>query len=458
MPKKREDTIRCAKFEVYRILDDENKEAYPLWFELQDQCRKITNTIWSYWFNYHIQNGSEEKIKNWLNKKKEWETYKTKLNVWNNKKKRDRGKKPEKPRGDSKIPFPVLSVPKDLSKQIYHVISEGFPNVCARTRTLIQNQWNSSMKKNAINVPLKIWIAILLGFERIPNSIRDLPIPFDVENGPKKNKQSMILISPNEGNENYVMQLRLYRIPPKSKVNGENKTHRFEIRSNGNKVRTEIQKLQRMLSGEYKLKGSKLLWNTSKKKWFVHLSYTLPPKEKVVLDDRKIATLIPHSQHPITLKTPDGRTHWLVGRGYPVAAIREKIFMTRRNRNNAYRNASVSSKGHGRKRMGNWRWKFEKSWQEFVKRMNNYITTRAVRRCVEDGIGLLVYFQPEGEFSDSRFLSTSGKHEDWNDQTTWGYYQIKKMLEDKCEEAGINFSVIKTATSIWPPKELRKVG
>jgi len=76
MPK-RENTIRCAKFEVYHIINDENKEAYPLWFELQEHCRKITNTIWSFWFDYHIQNESAEKIISWLNRYKEWETYDT---------------------------------------------------------------------------------------------------------------------------------------------------------------------------------------------------------------------------------------------------------------------------------------------------------------------------------------------------------------------------------------------
>lgn len=458
MGKKREDTIRCAKFEVYKVLDDEDRKAYPLWFELQEHCRKITNVIWTYWYNYHINNRSVERLEYWLKKNKEWETYKTKIDVWNKRKKRDRGEKPQKPRGGKKPTFPIQSVPKELANEIYHYISKRFPFVAARTRTLIQNQWNSSMGKNAVNLPLKVWIAVLLGFERIPNSIRNLPIPFDADNAPKKNKESLILISPNKENGNYIMNLRLYRIPPKSKGNGENILHKFEIRTKGKKVKTEIQKLQKMLSGEYQLKGSKLYWNTSKKKWFVHLSYTLPAREKVLLDDRKIAVLIPHAQHPITLKTPDGRKHWLIGKGYPVSAIRKNIFMTRRNRNQAYQHASTSSKGHGRKRMGNWRWRFEKSWQEFVKRMNNIITTRAVRKCVEQGTGSLVYFQPEGEFAETRFLSTSGKHDDWNDQTTWEYYQIKKMLEDKCEEAGINFSVVKSPISMWPAKELQKVG
>jgi len=454
---KRENTIRCAKFEVYRVLDDENKEAYPIWFELQDYCRKITNSIWSYWFNYHIQNGSVEKIEDWLDKCTEWKTYATKLDVWKKKKKKDRGAKPQKPRGDKKLPCPIQSVSKELSNEIYHCIAKKFPHVHVRTQGLIANQWNSSMSKNSINSSRKVWLSILLGLERIPNAIRNLPIPFDAGNAPKPNGESMILLSPEKEDGNYIMQLRLNRIPT-SKSNADSTLHRLEIRTKGKKVKTEIKKLQQMLSGEYKLKGSKLFWNTSKKKWFVHLSYTLPPRERVILDDRNIATLIPHSQHPVTLTLPNGRKEWLVGRGFPVSAIRRKIFLTRRDRNHAYTNASTSSKGHGRKRMGNWRWKFEKSWQQFVKRMNNIITTRAVKSCVENGIGTLVYFQPEGEFSQSRFLSTSGKTKDWNDQTSWEYYQIKKMLEDKCDVAGISFSIQKTPISIFPVKELRKVS
>ena len=407
--------VRTAKFEVHKINGEpvwskklkKPNSAVVRWDKLSDQCKQIINCIWETWLVWHVQNGCADNLRDWLNK---------------------RASDGKKAAGKC----PVQPVPKELQNHIYHVVSKRFTDVNKRVVVLILNITIGDLKTHkASKGSLPGHSAILLNHQSIPSSTRPQPIPFDCQNTK--------MIPPEEKGDNFKVELRVWRMHDETKSTSPSIIDSVELYCRPHRrILGELAKLKRIMLGEYKFCGSELVYEQKKRKWFVHLCYRMPTMVQLDLDPNKVATLIPHSERPWHFILPGvKRREWPGGNGYYVAGIRRRIYLQRRSRSKGYRDANKNREGHGFNRAGAWRWKIQSTWNSFVKRVNHNATSEVVQRCVDSGIGTLVYFQPEGDFSESRFLSSAGKDERWNDATTWQWFQVKTMLEYKCKAVGI---------------------
>lgn len=428
--KEQKKTVRVASFEVKSVAGDW-KDANRRWFSLMEQCRLLTNFIYQTWLVWHVQNGSADKLKAWLNERAEYKAETESLKGMSREEKKERRKELVKPG-----PCPVLSVPPELAKTIRDGCTSNFPHVHARVSNLVQQATLKSLNgKSQVSI-LPKHSAILLCHESVPTARRDVPIRFD--------RQNAKIESPETAKDNFHICLNVWRLPRDGKM-ATSVQDRIELHCQSRRVRSQVVILKRIVSGEYEFKGSNLLYLQKKRKWIVELCYTQPKEKHPELDEEKTAVLVPAANHPWSLYLPGKeRTDWLIGRGEMVAEQRRRIFLQRRSRSNYHKNANSNRKGHGRSRAQNWRWKLQQAWLNFVKKTNHVATSRVVQHCLKNGIGKLIYYQAAGSFAESRFLATAGKDLKWNDATTWEFYQVGTMLKYKCERAGIQCEVRKT--------------
>lgn len=402
------EAVRTAKFEVAKVAG-EWKDVTKRWFVLSDQAKEVVNCIWQTWLVWHVQNGSADLLRTWLD-----------------------ARQTDGVKAAGKCP--VQPMPSELSKLIWATLAKQFPNINARSLTLLMNTTVRDLKTHkAAKGSLPGHTAILLCHQSIPSSTRSQPILFDSQ---PKSPQCR-LIGPDEPDGNWQLEIRLWRLPSDTKKS-PSITDTIELRCKGRRVQSQVAILRRISDGSYKFCGSELCYDSGKRKWFAHLCYRMPTKPRTDLDYSRVATLIPHRDRPWNLILPGTRRRvWPGGRGDYVAGVRQRVFLQRRSRAREYRAANTNRKGHGRRRALAWRWKLQATWNDFVKRVNHQVTTEVVRRLVAENVGTLAYFQPEGEFGESRFLSTAGKDECWNDATTWQWFQAKTMLSYKCQAVGI---------------------
>jgi transposase len=163
-----------------------------------------------------------------------------------------------------------------------------------------------------------------------------------------------------------------------------------------------------------------------------------PPK----LNLDKEAILRPGRKGPFLL-WHNGRWGYIGGMGRHVTAARQRLLTSRWSRQENYRHAGSSTKGHGRDRAIMAVDKLSQGWKNFVKTVNHGVTSAVVKRCVQMGVGTLVYLQPVADKRDARFLSYAGKIQGRRDATGWDWFQVSSMLSYKCAEAGINLVVRK---------------
>ena len=406
--------VRVAKFEVSKVLSGDHKEAFRRWWDLADQCQEIVNFIWEQWLVWHVQNKSAGKIRQYLDA----------LAVWREKGKKDTGTKPK---------LDLQAVSNDLNKAIYAALAKEFPEVNARVRTLLQNITQKKIKeRKATKGNLSGWMVILLHRESLPSSTKAQPIPFDVANAS--------LLSPLEDDGNYRLRMRLDRIERKGKP-ATATLEEVELWSKGRKMQGQRSILNRVLSGEFKFCGSMLRWDAQNRKWLALVCYQMPGGVAEI-DSDKTAILRPALKHPWTIRLPSGK-RWRQGSGRYIGTVRQQLLTQRWSRQDGYRYAGSSNKGHGRDRALRPIWQLSQRWKDFVKTCNHRLTSEAVKDCVREGVGTLIYFQPVGKKRDKRFLSTAGKVPGREDSTGWDWHQVGTMLDYKCQEAGVKLIVQK---------------
>lgn len=462
--------IKVSSFEVIAVKDAEFKEAADRWHELRHQVRLIRNSLTSYWFNHHLQNDSPTILTEWMRRDREWAKFKNESQRWEALPKAKRGKKPNKPRGKTRPKSPVEALPKELGKQMYSEMTRRFPNMGTRFVSYVIQIWRSNLiGKNATNSAYRAWICVLTGLQSRESADRDAPIPFD--------RQLCELLPPDDGEKFYSAVLKLSRIPSENTKQGKIINDRLIIRCGGKKIQSQLKILSRIIQGtpfwdsykaddlqwrkakkaaeeakkdftverpeppkEYAFKGSQLVYKENKRKWFLAITYEMPPHDKPKSDPDKTAFLHASKVRPLTLRLPGTSfKHWPGGYGDYIGGKRRRTFLQRRNRSSNYRFANTNGKGHGHDRAHKWRHLFQLNWNDFVKTVNGQMVSSIMRKLVDNGIGQLVYFEPDERIRGGKYLSRTGKDKRWNDATTWDWYGLKKQLRDKCDELGIAF-------------------
>lgn len=404
--------VKVAKFEVYKILGD-HKAVRKKWHGIAEMVQQITNCIWETWLCWHVANHSAAAQRDFLDRHAEW-------------KKEKIGEKPK---------CEVTAIPKALDKLIYTTLSKEFPGINTTARMLIQYAVCNKIKsRKAAKGSLPGWVAIILRNESVPSSTRSQPIPFS--------KVNAAIVPPAVDGERYSLKLRVDRYDRPGKKTGAGNEDHIELLTNRRGIKQHEETLRKICAGEYDFCGSTLQWDRKNSKWFALVCYRMPVAEKSNLDKSKVAILHPGRKEPWSLWHAS-RWDWLGGRGNYVAATRMRLLTSRWSRQENYRHAGSSTKGHGRGRALLAVEKLAQGWKNFTKTCNHNITSQAVKRCVENGIGRLIYLQPCGAKSDSRFLGYAGKVPGRRDSTGWEWHQVATMLAYKCKEAGIEFEIRK---------------
>jgi hypothetical protein len=400
MKREHAESVRICRLEVSKVAG-EWKATTDRWHDQQRQCQQLANTIWQTWLVWHVQNGSADKLRAWLEQRKT-----------------------EGVKAAGKCP--VQAVPKELAKLIYRTCSEKFPHLHSRVRVLLQQRivmGISSRKASSGSLPG--WSAILLCNESIPSFTRGVPILFDIANTK--------LVMGDDG---------VPRVELKTTLIGKGKsvTDDITIWSKGSRVRSQVVIFKRVVAGTFKFCGSSLMFDRKCKKWFVMLSYRRPVHRATEVSPEKVAYLIPGRSVPFVFRERGvSRRWWMQQRGDHIGSMRRRVFGERRARSANYRLATAR-KGKGREHSNRWRDELSHTWSEFVRRVNHAVSHDAVAECVARGIGKLVYLKPSGSVADHRAVSTLG-HVD-GDCSTWEFFQLKTMLAYKCQDVGIEFSCV----------------
>lgn len=383
-------------------------EAKARWSNIADKCREMANCIWQEWEAWHVQHGSHAKCLEYAEALRAFRRKEVK----------------HKPKLD------VQCMDSELAKHIYRVCADRFPSLHARVQVLLAQLVKKRMQGKDVEGRWNIWLAVLLNRQGRPNCTGDQPIPFDRANS----SLSMV-------DGNLRLDIRLTRVPQDGKMAASIEDHvTLKARGSGAAI------AKRIVDGEWKFCGSSIVYQSSKRKWYALVCYDMGETAKGELCETRTAVLVPGRDSPWVIWYA-GRYYWLGGRGRHVEAARRRLLTGRWSRQEGYRYAGSSNKGHGRHRAMKGVTKLSRAWKDFVKTCNHQVTRDAVAFCVERGIGRLVYLQPASDVKRrNRFLATAGKL-DREDSTAWDWAQAGTMLAYKCNEVGVHMEVRKCDAS-----------
>lgn len=404
--------VRIARFEVRGV----DRETRQRWMELSHATRRVLNDMRAMWLAEHYRLGNHLTVRQWRADDTAW------------------AKTPKAERSPAKrVPCPVECWPKIDGENLVHRITKQLtavhPAMNGRCVTLAVDKERKTMNTNkGSNSAYPQWMIALCGDGEFRQNNGPQPIPFDRDNARLEHRDGK-----------WIIGLRVDRIPREGKTAV---SHRDEVQlyTGGRRLQGLRTVLQRIEAGEYSWKGSSLKFRDGK--WEVLLAYKMPKPERPELDRAKVARLVFGFSRPVRLWF-GGFAHWLQRRGREIGHIRTSLLVQRWCRQAAYKDAGSGQKGHGRKKWMKKIGKLSRRWRDFTKTWNEQLARDVVNACVDRGYGALVYYQPAGSMAQSRFVATAGKVQGRTDSSAWDYYQLKSLLERRCEEVGIEFSVQK---------------
>lgn len=420
--------IKSTSIEIMNFAG--GKERRKQWIAIADVVRRARNALWSYWLVYHTLHGTEAKLRQWLADNDRWLSDK---------------------KNNTKPKWPVDAFPKetqwqyskskqakngkvsepDLENDLYHVLRAVCPELGSRTATLLRQAWARDVRKRkAVNGSLSGWAAILLGRQSVPSFNRAQPIPISQS---EINKCPML----RKEDGDYLLRVAIDRTD--DGLLHEDCTLMLRRRKSGS-IRAII---DRIISGEYALKGSSLVYSQAKNKWFAKIAYEMPPASKPELVDGRTLYLIPGKQCPwVVLAVSETGTcdSWRAfGRRHHVENFRRLLLQKRSKRQEASKWGSENRKGHGRQRATLSWTKYSDAWMKFVDGYQTRVVAKLMELCRQRGYSKLVYCRPNDAQAAKTYLVNAGNVR--NSNMGWQWYQLQSMLANKCQEVGIEFQV-----------------
>ena len=384
-------------------------EARQQWYARACEMRDLNNFVWRQWEAWHTQRDSTRLLREDLDN----------YAAWKETPKKERGEKPT---------FRVQAWHADFATELYHAARERFPALATRVLTLaIQKIRGNVVTKKSIAVPsLKWWQAILIDRDRRGSSKHPQPIPFD---------RSKCKLLPCDSLGRISMEVSVDRVERPGKKTALGTVHEFFLKTGG-KRRKYAQLAHELAAGQHKLRGSQLVYNANKKKWFVCLTIDQPDTPAEV-DAEQVAVLRAGTRVNWKLRI-NGTSNKLGGRGHHVAHVRRGLLLQRWGRQESYRHAPAR-KGRGKQNALAPLFKLQNRWNNFTRRLNDELVTQVVQTLVETGTGTLVLVGGDAQ----RLLAVAGKIEGREDSTGWPWHQLEQLLEQKCNKFGI--AVVKRA-------------
>ena len=400
--------MQTIKFEVKSFHPDneKSKERREWYKEFSNDVRRLKNCVMQNWLNRHFKAGSAKKL---------WKTYDA-YRAWVTNPNKKKGTKPKVPK---RLMVGVIPS-KTWISDVYHDMRDLFPRMSTRVITLTNRKLIKTMstRKSSNKGELPAWKANLLGLESLMTFSHPQPINFDVGNA---------YISEEEGE--YKIWLKTELPAPYHPVKDI-----LTLVTKDKKAWRQLPLLKKLVAGEAVFKGSQLVYNKGRNKWFVHLVIEVDKGVGDVssLEPSKISVILPGRKVPWRLRIGDV-SYWRGGTGDHVGAMRRKLQNERRSRQNKYRRAPRNTKGRGRNNaIKGWQ-KLENAWHDYCERYNHETTAKIVKELVRRKVGKLIYLEPKSP----RFLSEVGKEP--AHQSAWPLFRAKTMLKYKCHRAGIDF-------------------
>jgi len=426
--------VRATRIEIFRFCGSD-KERREVWRRACEDVQEAFNFLWRYWMVFHTLNDSAAKIRESLERYRQWHQAE----------KKTRGPKPKwdvdafPNTGELKGGKVVsqswdfahgksarkgITNPPDLQNDLYHVVAKNFPRLTSDQISLILQKWSKSLKtRKAAKGNLPGWAAIILGREAIPSFTRRMPIPFTKRSCPGG-------IPLRRDGDKWILDVKVDRVQVDS----------CDLMLNREKTGSKRAIVSRIMSGEYVFMGSAIQYDDARNKWYAMISYRMPASVKPDLDPSLTLIVRPGRHCPwrfmiVGSDSVSGKSFGRFGHGRHVEFARRNIISERMSRSEHSRFAGSNSKGHGRQR-GDAAWtKLSSRWKDFAKRYNNEVTKRISEWIVDRGIGRIVFVQPKREsVNQRRFLSTAGNSE--RSGMSWEYFQFATMLRQKCERLG----------------------
>lgn len=396
--------MKVLKLEIETMGDQTNRNE---WYRRCDRMKQLTNRVWQLWELGHVWAGSGEQVVEYLDKLGEWKKTKS-------------GDKPK---------CPVQAITNEAWNKMYHDLRQHFPDLNTRVVVLAMNILRGKIigcKSQVGNLPG--WMAILLNHQGRPSSIHPQPIPFDKANSRIEKRGDEI-----------VCVVRVDRIEVPGKKMATSTESEFVLKAGG-RARRYAAPIRDIAAGSLKFCGSQIVYDKGRRKWFAMIAYEPAAKTKASLDAERTAYIRPAKNRPWLFRT-GGYTRWLGPSGEFIGHRRRHVLLARWQRQENYRTAAPPSKGHGLNRALASPLKLQRSWNCFAKTVNQTLAFEAATRCVELGIGKIVLFIGERCGRRGRFLSHAGKVEGRRDATAWAWFQFSSLLQQKCQEMGIELEI-----------------
>jgi hypothetical protein len=443
---KEKKNITVLKFKVVGA----EKADRNRWKQLGNEIKRISNAVRRIWLVEHTKLGNDRRVRDFIAETLAWHKANDeaarawkkgndeRLEAWKKGDRKTRGPKPKlapKPEPGPKPKCNVKADPKEIKAAVYEYVTRSYPGVHIRPAGLAMNLVMARLTGDkATKSAFPRWMLMLSDDGEYPSSSRPQPIPFDVKNSE--------VIPPLDNNGDFHVKLRITRIPTQGGGNAKSTVDVLKIQTKGQRCASQTAKLWKLVTGEYALCGSSLVFRESTGEWFVHICCDVPKAEKPPLDPDKTAVLRPGRHQPWFLRS-SSYTAYVGGRtGRHVSHVRKQLLTQRWGRQEGYRHAGSARKGHGRRRALGKLPLLQNRWKDFVKTANQQLAKEVIDRCIANGAGQLIYCQPtEGT---TRFLHNAGKVPGRRDATSWDWYQVGSILAFKCKEVGIELKVRKS--------------
>lgn len=199
----------------------------------------------------------------------------------------------------------------------------------------------------------------------------------------------------------------------------------------GNKKNTEFATIEKIMSGEYELSASKIIYDKQKRKWVLSLGHSFKPNKINSLDKNKILGIDVGVAVPATLGVSDDSYYRkFVGDGKEIRDFENQVIARKKRIQESRKWAGKGSIGHGIKCRTKAVDKISGKIANFKQTKNHNWSRFIIDEAVRLGCGTIQMEDLTGISEENTFLKT------------WTYYQLQQYITYKAEEVGIEVVVV----------------
>lgn len=197
---------------------------------------------------------------------------------------------------------------------------------------------------------------------------------------------------------------------------------RFKMQVKDKSVRTI---LERCIDGEYKVSGSKLLYDEKKKMWKLNLCYSFDNHIISELDKDKILGIDLGVAYPLIASVAGDYDRFAI-KGGEIEAFRRRVEARKKSILHQTKYCGDGRIGHGRKKRTEPAFKINDKIARFRDTANHKYSRALIDYAVKKGCGTIQMEKLTGITSNAEHFLKE-----------WSYYDLQMKIENKAKEAGI---------------------